>query len=60
MEGYLKRGGKVREWTISNNVVCGNETVSFYAVDFTLSEELRGQLGEFHTRLPEKVKDMRR
>lgn len=32
MEGYLKRGGKVGEWTISNNVVCGNETVSFYTV----------------------------
>ena len=46
---------KVGEWTIQNNVVCGGETVSFYAVDTSEKDHLIQHLREFSRRRPEDV-----
>jgi len=46
---------KVGNWTVSNNVVLGDTTVSFYAVDKTEAQHLRDHLREFSTQLPTGV-----
>jgi len=46
---------KVGQWTISNNVVCGGDTVSFYAVKPAEAARLRACLKEFSPRLPRGV-----
>ncbi len=38
---------EVGQWQISDNVVCGSDTVSFYAPDASRREEIRAQLEEF-------------
>jgi len=43
---------KVGEWTIQNNVVCGSETVSFFAVDTSEKDFLAQHLREFSPNLP--------
>jgi hypothetical protein len=47
---------KVGEWTITNNVVCGSDTVSFYATTPREIENLRHNLLDFSTRLPSSVR----
>jgi hypothetical protein len=49
------RWTKVGEWEISNNVVCGDTTVSFYAVDPSEREHLVSSLTSFASRLPNSV-----
>jgi hypothetical protein len=49
------RWTKVGEWEISNNVVCGDSTVSFYAVDPSEREHLVSSLTSFASRLPSSV-----
>jgi len=46
---------KVGEWKIMNNVVCGGDTVSFYAVKPNEKENLYKHLKEFSEKLPENV-----
>lgn len=46
---------KVGEWTIRNNVVCGSETVSFYAVDISDKDLLTQHLRGFSQSLPKDV-----
>ena len=47
---------KVGQWTIANNVVCGSDTVTFFAVDSTATEELNTNLKAFSKELPNDVK----
>jgi hypothetical protein len=46
---------KVGEWQILNNVVCGDDTVSFYAVDPVAAPGLIENLRAFSPRLPADV-----
>jgi len=43
---------KVGEWRIFNNVVCGDDKVSFFAVDTSEFDKLKRNLKEFSSRLP--------
>lgn len=58
---YLRYGGlpeewiKVAEWTIRDNVVCGDDTVSFYAVNPGHAGTLRENLKSFSQKLPGDV-----
>ncbi len=46
---------KVGEWTITNNVVCSEDTVSFYAVDLEEIDNLISNLQDFSDQLPKDV-----
>lgn len=46
---------KVASWQIQNNVICGDDEVSFYAVDSTHIPILKQQLMEFQPALPKTV-----
>ena len=46
---------KVGEWKISNNVICGGDTVSFYAVDTSEADNLNNDLRTFSSYLPKDV-----
>lgn len=46
---------RVGRWTIRNNVICGGDTVSFYAVDRAEAAHLAESLGDFSTQLPASV-----
>lgn len=46
---------KVGEWTIKDNVVCGDSTVSFYAVDPAEKGNVTRDLASFSSRLPRDV-----
>jgi hypothetical protein len=49
------RWKKIGIWTIQNNVICGNSTVTFYAVDSTEQEILKSNLMAFKQMLPPTV-----
>lgn len=51
----LKRWTKVGEWKIRNNVICGDDRVSFYAVDATFAEEMKNNLKTYQKKLPSSV-----
>lgn len=53
--GLPKEWPRLGQWTISNNVVCGGTTVSFYATDSTAAVTLAENLRRFSSRLPETV-----
>jgi len=53
--GLPKAWIKCGEWRIQNNIVCGSDIVSFYAVVPDEAEPLRMHLREFAPRLPERV-----
>lgn len=46
---------KVAEWSITDNVVCGDDTVTFYAVDPTAKKDLAFNLKQFSLTLPSDV-----
>lgn len=46
---------KVGQWRILNNIVCGGDTVSFYAVDSSEIGSLIKNLGAFSSQLPKDV-----
>jgi hypothetical protein len=46
---------KVGQWTIQNNVVCGSDTISFYAVDPLEESTLITHLQDFSNQLPNDV-----
>ena len=47
---------KAGEWIISNNVVCGGDTVSFYVVDPSEENNLIANLKQFAFQLPNTIK----
>ena len=47
---------KTGTWTLTNNVICGEDTVSIYAVDSSESAQLSKNLSEFSQILPKDVK----
>ncbi|MEI8349274.1 MAG: hypothetical protein WCI77_03880 [Candidatus Omnitrophota bacterium] len=57
----IPRGGipqewvKVGQWKIPNNIACGNDTVSFYAVDLLEKDNLIKRLKLFSSSLPKDV-----
>lgn len=51
----LRRWTKVATWQIRNNVICGDDTVSFYAIDPLQSEALLRNLQAFAPGLPAGV-----
>lgn len=53
--GIPSQWTKVGEWKISNNVVCGGDTVSFYAVDSSEIDNLIRNLRAFSSYLPKDV-----
>jgi hypothetical protein len=46
---------KVGEWTISDNVICGDNTVTFYAVQSTERDRLMINLKTFSSQLPKDI-----
>lgn len=55
MAGVPQQWIKVAEWKINNNVVCGNDTVSFYAVVPSEKDQLLSNIKEFAAEMPDKV-----
>lgn len=59
---FSKYGGvphewiKVGQWQIKNNLVCGHDTISFYAVDPSEEQRLIFNLKAFSSNLPVEVK----
>ena len=53
--GQLPEWVPVGRWTIPHNVICGSETVSFYAPNAGLADELTRALQAFAPRLPADV-----
>jgi len=52
LEGWVKVG----QWKISSNIICGSDTVSFYAVDPFERDNLIKNLRFFSASLPQDVK----
>jgi hypothetical protein len=52
----LQQWTKVATWQISDNVITGGDTVSFYSIDSTSGQELRRNIAAFEPLLPPKVK----
>ena len=46
---------RVGEWKISNNIVCGDDTISFYAVDPSETDLLIENLKTFSSFLPKDI-----
>jgi len=51
----LRNWKKVATWTIPNNVICGDSTVSFYAIDSSGAPNLRKSLTDYQSSLPDGV-----
>jgi len=51
----LSRWTKVGTWIIPDNVVCGDDTVSFYAIDPLDAPQLKKELLEYQPLLPHEV-----
>ncbi len=54
--GLPQRWKKAGEWTIPDNIVCGDERVSIYAVDKFNYNKLLRALNAFSEKLPQSVK----
>lgn len=54
--GLPAEWSRVGQWTIQNNVVCGNPTVSFYATSAGARDRLKSVLRRFSPRLPRDVR----
>jgi hypothetical protein len=53
---FENRWKKIATWRIFNNVVCGDDVVSFYAVDEREVPALTQHLHEFQSKLPNTIK----
>ncbi len=51
----LNRWNKVATWQIKNNVICGDDIVSFYAIDKTTEPQLKINLQSYQKLLPADV-----
>jgi len=51
----LKRWTKVGEWKIQNNVIGGDDKVSFYAIDTSYAQGLKINLQSYQPKLPSTV-----
>lgn len=51
----LNRWTKIATWQISDNVICGGDTVTFYAIDPAEASALRDRLQAFTRQLPARV-----
>jgi len=54
-DSLQNRWYKVASWQIQNNVICGDDEVSFYALDSTYVPVLKTQLSQFQPKLPPTV-----
>lgn len=54
LEGWTK----VATWQISDNVITGGDTVSFYSIDSADARQLRKDVAAFQSLLPAKVKSV--
>ncbi|MGZ3837366.1 MAG: hypothetical protein ACXVMS_09130 [Flavisolibacter sp.] len=55
-DDLVRRWKKAASWQIQNNVICGDDTVSFYAVDSTDYPVLLQHLKTFEASLPSTVR----
>jgi hypothetical protein len=55
-KNLLSKWTKVATWQIQNNVICGGDTVSFYAINSTDSSSLKNKLQEYQPSLPAGIK----
>jgi hypothetical protein len=51
-DSLLVKWSKVATWTIPNNVICQDSTVTFYAIDKSKTGELRNNLEQYQSSLP--------
>jgi hypothetical protein len=51
----LHKWNKVATWQIKNNVICGDDIVSFYAIDERAVSPLKKNLQEYQSSLPKDV-----
>lgn len=54
--GLPKQWVRAGQWTISNNIVCGGDTVSLYAINPSVRDDLIKNLRQFAVELPTDVK----
>lgn len=54
-DSLLRRWNKVATWQIRNNVICGDDIVSFYAIDKAVKPSLQENLKEYQAKLPPDV-----
>ena len=52
---FVSKWKKVATWGIPDNVVCGDDTVSFYAVDSSMANTLKQNLQQYQEKLPGEV-----
>jgi len=57
-DSLTSRWKKAATWKIQNNVICGDDTVSFYAVDSTNYSTLSKNLRRYQSSLPASVEVM--
>jgi hypothetical protein len=50
------RWKKIATWQIQNNVICGDDTVSFYSVDMTSQTFIKKSLEDYQRALPPSVR----
>jgi hypothetical protein len=54
-DSLTSRWQKVATWQIQNNVICGDDVVSFYSLDSSNKRSLYQNLKEFQSQLPSSV-----
>lgn len=54
-DSLTTRWNRVASWKIRNNVICGDDTVSFYSLDSSSQSILRQRLKEFEPQLPPSI-----
>jgi len=51
----LNKWQKIATWQIPNNIICGDDLVTFYAIDKNIAPDLRKNLAKFQPSLPPGV-----
>jgi hypothetical protein len=54
-DSLTSRWQKVGTWQIQNNIICGDDVVSFYSLDQNQAAVLRNNLKKYEERLPASV-----
>jgi hypothetical protein len=55
MGGIPRSWRRVGRWTIRDNIICGDDTVSIFATDPLDADRVREALSAFTPRLPRRV-----